>query len=867
MALRAFYLCLAVGALLLWSQWCCAGIIPTLEGRNGVVELDMEARPVGIELRPGVYFDAWAYCIKGQEPTVPGPTIKVREGTKIILHFTNKLDVPASVHPHGVKYTAANDGAHVAGNPTSIVEPGLSRTFEWDTSGTPGTWFYHTHAFERQGELGLHKGLWGALIVEPKEGLSPVDKEFVVFLHSFKKDGEDYDAFNDKSGEAAFFQGDSTAFPGTVFHATEGERLRFYLINSDPDEAHNFHTHGHRWIDKAGGGELIDNVGLSPFTSYTLELVAGEGVGPGNWLVHCHFHHHMMQGMFGVLKVAPATKDSPGIAAGSSSITKETLVTPVPAKSYTAPLKPSDNDNVLSAYKGSFAYPTPALKELYEEFVGLEQGDGLWADAYKPIPFYMYFNPARHYTPPDPPLYEILRRKYGEDQCVECHDEVTVGLTAQWKMSKHANPKGDPSEIKETEEIEQIIGKKLNNWRPGTRDGVYCTYCHGDDHDELFMPTVDNSCGLCHPRQAKEFARGRDYGRPSHPHSWEATVSSPWYVENYRRGEGYTMVGCDLCHKNMSTCDNCHSRHLFSAEEARRPEACAACHMGPDHPDWESYEHSKWGTIYHTFGDRWDWEKRLSEVIPGKDYLAPTCQYCHMYVGDGRWEMNVETKGIWRMGVIPPKEVEFKSGLKDFPYGVKIPPMDKKLEIYSTENDTKRRYWVQLCSKCHGSRFSGMWLDTLDQYMFTSWKEIDEAQLILEELFAKDLIRPSPEERPPFPLWDLMVERLGPEKLGSQLYGLFKKTSGHLPIVGPVLGAYAIFTQTDGNPSGIEREYVEMWFWHHLSGYKGTAHSQQDVSWWWGASQTIGSSARIHDRALELKRLGGLEQAPTAHKQ
>src|SRR3989338_4753170 len=169
--------------------------------------------------------------------------------------------------------------------------------------------------------------------------------------------------------------------------------------------------------------------------------------------------------------------------------------------------------------------------------------------------------------------------------------------------------------------------------------------------------------GLCPPRQAKEFARGRDYGRPSHPHSWEATVSSPWYVENYRRGEGYTMVGCDLCHKNMSTCDNFHIRHLFSAEEARRPEACAACHMGPDHPDWESYEHSKWGTIYHTFGDRWDWEKRLSEVIPGKDYLAPTCQYCHMYVGDGRWEMRSEERGIWRMGVIPPKEVEFKSGL------------------------------------------------------------------------------------------------------------------------------------------------------------------------------------------------------------
>jgi hypothetical protein len=819
----------------------------------------MEARPIGIELRPGVFFDAWAYCLKGQKPTVPGPTIKVEEGTKLVIHFTNKLPVPASVHPHGVKYTIANDGAHVAGNPTSIVGSGHSRTFEWDTTGTPGTWFYHTHAFEREGETGLHKGLWGALIVEPKEGLPPVDREFVVFLHSFKKDGKDYDTFNDKSGEAGFFQGDSTAFPGMVFNATEGERLRFYLINSDPDKTHNFHTHGHRWVDKASG-KLIDNIGLSPFTSYTLEFVAGDGVGPGNWLVHCHFHKHMMQGMFGVLRVEPAGGNRTELVADSSSGNKKAPAS-FPSETSSSSISTPGDNSVAGMSQGSFTYPDPALKSMYEDFVGLKQGDGPWADAYKPIPFYTYLNPARHYTPPDPPLYEILRKKYGEHQCVECHDEVTPGITAQWKMSNHANPKKDARHVKETKEIEQLTGKTLDNWRPGTRDGVYCTYCHGDEHDELFMPTVDNSCGECHPKEAREFARGRDFGRPSHPQSWESTVSSPWYVENYRRGEGYTMIGCDLCHKNMSICDNCHSRHLFSAAEARRPEACSPCHMGPDHPDWESYEHSKWGTIYHTFGDQWDWEKPLSEILPGKDYLAPTCQYCHMYVGNGRWEMNVETKGIWRMGTVPPKEVDFKSGLKDFPYGVKVPPMDKELEIYSPENEIKRHQWVELCAKCHGTRFSSMWLDTLDQYMFTSWRQIDEAHLILEELFAKGLIKPTPEERPPYPLWDLMVKKLGPEKLGPSMYDIFKGSSGHLPIIGPILGAYAIFGQADGNPSGIEREYVEMWFWHHLSGYKGTAHSQQDVSWWWGASQTIRSTARIHDKATELKRLGRLEQA------
>jgi hypothetical protein len=472
----------------------------------------------------------------------------------------------------------------------------------------------------------------------------------------------------------------------------------------------------------------------------------------------------------------------------------------------------------------------------------------------------MYFNPTRHYMPPaDSSNYKELLGKYRAEQCVECHEESSPGIVAQWKASNHAKPKKNREVSTETQEIEELIGRELNNWEPGTKNGVYCSYCHGDNHEKLFMPTVDNACGACHPRQAKEFAKGREHGRPSHPQSWEATVSVPWYVENYRRGERYSMIGCDQCHQNMSSCDDCHGRHLFSVADARRPEVCSGCHMGPDHPDWESYEHSRWGIIYKTSGEKWNWDKKLAEVIPGVDYPAPTCQYCHMYVGGGRWEMNVETKGIWRMGVIPPKEVEFKSGLKDFPYGIKIPPMDKKIEIYSAESKTKRRHWVEMCSKCHSSRFPSMWLDSLDQYMFESWKRIDEAQLIVEGLFAEDLVKPSPEDRPPFPLSDLIIKLLGPKELGPEVYSLFKKTSGHLPVIGPILGAYAIFTQNAGNPSGIEQEYVEMWFWNHLQGYKGTAHAQQDISWWWGTAKMTGNLTRIQDEAVKLKHLKTIE--------
>ncbi|MCF6148029.1 MAG: multicopper oxidase domain-containing protein [Candidatus Kuenenia sp.] len=805
--------------------------IPFLPERDGIVELEMEARPVVIEPRPGIFFEAWGYCVKGEQPTVPGPAIKVREGTRIRIRFTNKLTVPASIHPHGVKYTIANDGAHIVGNPTSVVDPGESRVFEWDTAGTPGTWFYHTLAFERGGEEGLARGLWGALIVEPGDDSREIpDNEFVVFMNTYFIDGKEYAAFNDKSGEIGFMQGDVSAFPGLVCKAKTGEKVRFHLINID-EEMHIFHTHGHRWIDKPTG-KLVDTASLEPFSASVAEFVAGEGVGTGSWAFYCQSREHMVNGMFGIFMVEEAKIQKPLLAASPPTL-----------------------GNVTA----SLMYTDPSLKDMYEDFVGLAQGDGPWAELYQPIPLYTYFNPARHYIPPESEEYETLLEKYSPGQCVECHEEVSPGIVAEWKMSGHANPKKTPLQAAETQEIEELIGKQLNNWTPGTTDGVYCSYCHGDDHKNLFMPTVDNACGICHPIEAGEFMRGRDFGKPSHPHSWEGSVSVPWYAELYRRGEGFAMVGCDQCHQNMSSCDDCHSRHRFSAAEARRPEACMSCHMGPDHPDWESYQHSKWGVIYETTKDQWNWEKKLAQVIPGADYLAPTCQYCHMYVGGDRWEMNVETKGIWRMGIIPPKEVEFKSGLKDFPYGIKIPPMDKKLEIYSAESKEKRRKWVELCSKCHSSRFSGMWLDSLDQHMFASWKRIDEMQLVLEKLFADDVIVPSPEDRPPFPLSDVLTRVLGPDTLGPEMYSLFKKTGGHVPVIGPVLGVYSIFTQEDGNPSGIEREYVEMWFWDHLQGYKGTAHAQQDISWWWGTAQTGGRMTRIQDEAGKLRRLKALE--------
>lgn len=107
-------------------------------------------------------------------------------------------------------------------------------------------------------------------------------------------------------------------------------------------------------------------------------------------------------------------------------------------------------------------------------------------------------------------------------------------------------------------------------------------------------------------------------------------------------------TGCYQCHGNeiivddtghptadtyptsgIGNCLVCHTRHSFSIADARRPEACASCHLGPDHQDIEIYEASKHGQIYHSDGENWVWDQPPGEWEPG-DYTAPTCATCHI---------------------------------------------------------------------------------------------------------------------------------------------------------------------------------------------------------------------------------------------
>jgi hydroxylamine dehydrogenase len=159
-------------------------------------------------------------------------------------------------------------------------------------------------------------------------------------------------------------------------------------------------------------------------------------------------------------------------------------------------------------------------------------------------------------------------------------------------------------------------GTTLDFARSSKAEFMACTDCHGKNHDgpgtgQPFMPTP-KTCSSCHEGEVTAFNAGKHY------YGWEAMQSVPTYE---MMPKAVTDKGCVVCHQvgylwddgSRGRCDSCHTRHVFSAEEARKPEACGTCHTG-DHPQYEMWANSKHGKLYQMEGDT------------GR---APTCVTCH----------------------------------------------------------------------------------------------------------------------------------------------------------------------------------------------------------------------------------------------
>ncbi len=342
----------------------------------------------------------------------------------------------------------------------------------------------------------------------------------------------------------------------------------------------------------------------------------------------------------------------------------------------------------------------------------------------------------------------------------------------------------------------------VKDWRASrhakTREPVYCNSCHGSDHQKLRMPTPD-VCGGCHTSQHRQFADERRYGFPSHALAMQRALDAKHFVDKPKA----EVASCLQCHSVATKCDSCHTRHLFDPAEARRPEACITCHSGPPHPDDEAYFASAHGTLYSAEGADWDWKKPLRKG----NYPAPTCAYCHMR--DGLHQ--VADKAIWKFGL-------------------------KEVNPLTSENEAKRKRWLDVCMDCHGKTQSEAWLRDLDSERKRAWQKLYAAEDVLKTIRSKAFLSPAPGKRPPYPVdW---LEKFWPRAR-----------------IGFWEGQAAAFY----NVSRIERDYFEMWYFANLRSYKGAAHGARALVND-GHRQLQTALRAIQNEADILTRLGEKEQ-------
>ncbi|MBN1409011.1 MAG: hypothetical protein JW956_14525 [Calditrichaceae bacterium] len=281
-------------------------------------------------------------------------------------------------------------------------------------------------------------------------------------------------------------------------------------------------------------------------------------------------------------------------------------------------------------------------------------------------------------------FFMLLAQQNIEGKCMTCHKTKSPGLYKQWFESQHA------------------------------QHNVTCLSCHGANkgendafmHEGALIATLvtPKDCGKCHEKEMNEV------GSSHHAKAGQILESADAYLAHVVGGLPAAITGCESCHGakvqidpkspnklskdswpnsgigrinpdgSMGSCNACHTRHNFSKAQARQPEACSKCHLGPDHPQKEVYEESKHGNTYYTnidqmnlTSDRW---------VVGEDYyIAPTCATCHMSAtSNQKVTHDVGQRIAWTLR----------------------PPVSN----YTENHQAKRKNMQDVCVSCHGSTFT-----------------------------------------------------------------------------------------------------------------------------------------------------------------
>ncbi|MFY9291197.1 MAG: multicopper oxidase domain-containing protein [Methylorubrum rhodinum] len=194
-----------------------------LPGQPGRVrEYEVTAFDRDLEVFPGITFAAWTY-----NGTVPGPIIRATEGDLLRVKFTNAGSMAHTIHFHGI-HPANMDGVF------EIVNTGESFTYEFPASPA-GFHLYHCHVSPLKKHI--HKGLYGAFIIDPPEPRPPA-QELVMVMNGFDTDGDGGNNFYSVNGRPFYY----AKYPIRV---SRSQTVRIYLANlTEFDQINSIHLHG-----------------------------------------------------------------------------------------------------------------------------------------------------------------------------------------------------------------------------------------------------------------------------------------------------------------------------------------------------------------------------------------------------------------------------------------------------------------------------------------------------------------------------------------------------------------------------------------------------------------------------------------------
>jgi FtsP/CotA-like multicopper oxidase with cupredoxin domain len=264
------------------------------------------AEPVRQEIFPGKILNLWGY-----NGSAPGPTIQARQGERVRIIVDNHLPEPTSMHWHGFDIPFAMDGG--PGLSQDAISPGGRYVYEF-TLQQEGTLFYHSHMAMQE-----MMGMIGAFIMHPAEAYDPpAEKDFAIILQEYAVLPNNPTP-NSMSMEFNWLTLNGKSGPAnTPLIVRLGDRVRLRFINLGMDH-HPIHMHGHQFVITGTEGGRQPRATWGPNNTVLVGVAQSRNVefvatNPGDWMIHCHMPHHMMNQMASM--AGPMTRRA-GMVAGA----------------------------------------------------------------------------------------------------------------------------------------------------------------------------------------------------------------------------------------------------------------------------------------------------------------------------------------------------------------------------------------------------------------------------------------------------------------------------------------------------------------------------------------------------------------------